>query len=214
MASWRHYVVPFAIFILLTEISKHFPEQAYLFYSLKAVLVGGLLFFWRHIYQELWVKARWRDLLLGVWVGLGVLAFWVGAEPLFPALGQARGFAPQEFGLGPLGTWVVVFFRLAGAVLVVPIMEELFWRSFLMRYLINKNFYEVPLGSYTHFSFWAVAVLFALEHFRIVPGLVAGVAYGGLLCLTKNLRVPILAHAVTNLGLGIYVLLTHQWQFW
>jgi len=93
-------------------------------------------------------------------------------------------------------------------------MEELFWRSFFMRYLIRSDFEKVPLGTYTHFSFWMVVFLFALEHYRILPALFAGVVYGGLVCYSKNIRVPIFSHAVTNLGLGIYVLLTERWEFW
>ena len=94
--------------------------------------------------------------------------------------------------------------RLMGAAVVVPVMEELFWRSFLMRYLINPDFRAVPMGSFAWFSFLGVAVLFGLEHHRVVVGFIAGVLYGGLLIRQKKLKWVILAHGVTNLGLGIY----------
>ena len=104
--------------------------------------------------------------------------------------------------------------RLVGAAVVVPIMEELFWGSFLMRYLINTDFRSVPMGAFTWFSFMGVAILFGLEHHRVIGGIIAGVIYGLLLIRQKKLKGVILAHGITNLGLGIYVLLTGNWMFW
>jgi len=104
--------------------------------------------------------------------------------------------------------------RLLGAAVVAPVMEELFWRSFLMRYLTNRDFRSVPMGSLTRYSFLAVAVLFALEHHRIVEGVVAGLLYGLLVVRQKKLVGAILAHGITNLGLGIYVIATGRWMFW
>ena len=104
--------------------------------------------------------------------------------------------------------------RLFGSSVVVSIMEELFWRSFLMRYLVNPDFRSVPMGSFTWFSFLGMAVLFGLEHNRVVVGIIAELLYGLLLVWQKNLKGVIIAHGVTNFGLGIYVLVTGNWMFW
>jgi CAAX prenyl protease-like protein len=104
--------------------------------------------------------------------------------------------------------------RLIGAAVVVPVMEELFWRSFLMRYLINPDFRSVPMGAFSWLSFMGVAILFGLEHHRVVVGIAVGLLYNLLLIHQKNLKGVILAHGVTNLGLGIYVLITGSWMFW
>ena len=104
--------------------------------------------------------------------------------------------------------------RLIGAAVVVPIMKELFWRSFLMRYLINPEFRSVPMGAFSWLSFMGVAILFGLEHHRVVEGIVVGLLYNLLLIRQKKLKGVIMAHAVTNLGLGIYVLLTGSWMYW
>jgi hypothetical protein len=93
-------------------------------------------------------------------------------------------------------------------------MEELFWRSFLMRYLIDPDFRSVPMGAFTWLSFLGVAVLFGLEHHRVLVGILAGLLYGFLLIRQKKLQGVILAHGVTNLGLGIYIVLTGNWMFW
>jgi CAAX prenyl protease-like protein len=125
----------------------------------------------------------------------------------------SQGFDPFALASGPL-LWGLVGVRLAGAVLVVPVMEELFWRSFAMRYLIDSRFREVPLGRFTWFSFTAVALAFGLEHHHWLPGIAAGIVYGLLLVRSGNLFTPILAHGVTNLALGLYVLVTRNWEFW
>jgi len=104
--------------------------------------------------------------------------------------------------------------RLLGSSLVVPVMKEMFWRSFLMRYLINPDFRSEPIGAFTRFSFLEVAVLFGLEHHRVIVGIIAGLLYCLLLIRLKNLKGVIIAHGVTNLGLGIYIVITRNWMFW
>jgi hypothetical protein len=104
--------------------------------------------------------------------------------------------------------------RLMGASLLVPVIEEIFWRAFVMRFLVASEFNKVPLGQFTWYAFVLTAVAFGFEHHRWLPGIVAGVAYGVLLCRTRNLFSSIQAHAVTNLLLGLYVIYTEQWSFW
>ena len=108
--------------------------------------------------------------------------------------------------------WISI--RLFGAVVIVPIMEELFWRSFLLRYLINTEFKQVTLGTFNWFSLIWTVLLFGLEHQRWLAGMAAGILYTLLLYRTKSLSACILAHAITNLALGIYVLVTQHWEYW
>ncbi|MCK4306208.1 MAG: CAAX prenyl protease-related protein, partial [Candidatus Eisenbacteria sp.] len=145
-----------------------------------------------------------------------VLVIWVAAEDLFAPLmfGNPTGFDPNSFGLAGGALWGVIAVRLFGASVVVPVMEEVFWRSFLMRFLIDTNFERVALGTFRLFSFAVVAGAFGFEHHRWVVGIIAGLIYGGLLVWRRDLFTCILAHGVTNLGLGIYVLKTQQWTFW
>ncbi len=83
-----------------------------------------------------------------------------------------------------------------------------------MHYLINPDFRSVPMGAFTWFSFMGVGILFGLEHHRVIVGIIVGLLYNLLLIRQKKLKGAILAHGVTNLGLGIYVLLTGSWMFW
>ena len=110
--------------------------------------------------------------------------------------------------------WFLAIRTLSCAV-VVPLVEELFWRGWLMRWLEGHDFRKVPLGAYMPFAFWTVAILFASEHGPYWEvGLAAGIVYNWWIVRTKNLADVILAHAVTNALLSGYVLSAGQWQYW
>ena len=110
--------------------------------------------------------------------------------------------------------WPLACVRLAGAALVVPVMEELFWRSFVMRWIHQPDFLKVAPAESGLKALAISSVLFALEHHLWFAGLLAGLAYGWLYMRSGNLWVPTLSHAVTNGVLGIWVLHTGSWQFW
>ena len=110
---------------------------------------------------------------------------------------------------------VFLFFRLVGTVVTVPIAEELFWRGWLIRYVVNPNFQNVPVGMYTASAFWLTAALFASEHGPFWDvGLAAGILYNFWIARTARLADCILAHAVTNGCLALYVLVFDQWGYW
>ncbi len=212
---WLPYVLPFALFLLLTEPARFFPSLTPYLYIAKTIIVGSLLWFWRHKYTaDLSPRLSFAEVLTAVFCGLLVLVIWILPEGYLFQLEQKSVFDP--YGLGPSqGAFIaLIAMRLIGAAVVVPVMEELFWRSFIMRYLIKPDFRSVPMGAFTWFSFLGVAILFGLEHYRVVVGIIAGLLYGLLLIRQKKLRGVILAHGVTNLGLGIYVLVTGKWMFW
>ena len=183
-------------------------------YSVKtAVVLGALAFFWPR-YDEL--KGRpfggGGDVVGAVAVGLVVYLAWVRMDWPWAMQGTPSGYDPFRAGEG-LGT-VLAGIRLFGAVVVVPVMEELFWRSFLLRYVIEPRFESVRLGTFTPLSFLITVVLFGFEHHLWLAGMLAGAAYTILLYRTGRLWPCILAHAVTNLALGVHVLVTQQWYWW
>jgi len=156
-------------------------------------------------------------------IGIGMLVFvlWVAPDLLFhyrhhwlfenPITGAASGSLPEALH----HSFAFLAVRIAGSALVVPVIEELFWRGWLMRWLMERDWQKVPLGSYRAGSFWLVAVLFASEHGPYWEvGLAAGVIYNWWLVRTKSLGDCMLAHAVTNGLLGVYVVAAGQWQYW
>lgn len=212
---WAPYVIPFFIFIILTAPVAYLPDFAHLLYTAKTFLVGTLLWLWRNDYAPDFAnKLTIKGYIIAVIFGIVTLIAWILFEAIFPPLGNEAGFNPYSFGCLPTAVPILIAIRLAGAVLVVPVMEELFWRSFLLRYLINPDFKKVSLGTFSWFSFISVAVLFGLEHHLWIQGIFAGVVYTLLLVQQKSLRGATIAHATTNLGLGIYVITTQNWIFW
>lgn len=206
------YIIPFAIFIGLSLIGSQFENGIYFMYPIKTIAVAVSLFIYRKHYVELFQKIRISSIFIAMVIGLMVFLIWVLPEGLYPTLGTSQ-FNPFVF---ENKLWIIflIAFRFIGAVLVVPIFEELFWRSFLIRWIIDQDFRKVPLGQFTWLSFILVVVFFGLEHHQWLVGMVAGAIYNGLLYHHKNLWSCIIAHGVTNLALGIYVLMTQQWGFW
>ena len=216
----------FMLFIGLDELLGFFagrgmisftPADRMLLYPLRAGAAALLLFWFYKHYDEL----RWRDLshfrntLLSLGTGLLVFVLWINMDWPLPFVGGAPrvGFDPELIA-GSGARTALVAVRLAGAVLVVPLMEELFWRSFLLRYLVDNNFLKVEIGYFTIGSCLISALLFGLEHHLFFAGVMAGLFYNLLIYKTKSLAQCVFAHAVTNLALGIYVLTTASWHFW
>jgi CAAX prenyl protease-like protein len=215
-AAWFPYVAPFGAFMVLTYGGGHWSSAAHLWYFAKTIVVGTMLWSFRRHYPEIRLPGAAANWAIAAVAGGVVLVVWVAPERLLAPLmlGDPTGFNPHAFGLGAGLIWGVIAVRLLGASVVVPVMEELFWRSFLMRYLIHADFQRVALGTFSAFSFVVVAVAFGFEHHRWLVGIFAGIVYGGLLVWRRDLFTCILAHGVTNLGLGVYVLKTGQWNFW
>lgn len=104
--------------------------------------------------------------------------------------------------------------RIMGVVLILPIIEELFWGSFIMHWFDSQDFLSVDPETLSRFAYVGSACLFALQHSLWPPGLFAGMVFGALYKTYKNLWVPIFAYAVTNGALGIWVLFSGNWRYW
>ena len=219
------YVLPFAVFMgglaLISLVQSFAPEEnaplwladpKYWVFPLQAGLSGGLLLWFWKSYE--W-GAPWF-VVTAVLTGLIVLAIWIAPQWLLGAERRTEGFDPTLFAASPLLYWGAVALRFLRLVVVVPLLEEIFWRGFLMRYLIKEDFTKVAFGTFTWFSFGVVTVMFGLAHFGpdFVPALLAGAIYNFLAVKTRSLACCVIAHAVTNLGLGLYIMQTGQWGFW
>jgi CAAX prenyl protease-like protein len=220
-------IIPFILYMLFVGLQEgisyladkgfvHIGEHALLYlYPAKIIVVILSLIFFGKSYPEF----RLRDVNTlrhtAVSIGTGVIVFilWINMNLPFATFGTIRGYDPTSIE-GPSMKIFIISFRLLGAAVVVPVMEEIFWRSFLIRYIVNPEFVEVPVGYFTWGSFFAVTILFGMEHNLWLAGMMAGAAYNLVLYHTKSITHCIIAHAVTNLALGVYVLFSGQWQFW
>jgi hypothetical protein len=206
------YILPFAIYILLSLAGGYFEYGAFIMYPIKTIAVAACLYYYRNVYIELKASYKIQELFIAVGIGIMVFVIWILPEVLYPVLGSSS-FNPYEIS-NPMLIYISIAFRIAGAVIVVPVFEELFWRSFLIRWIINQDFKNVQIGIYTLQSFIITVLFFGIEHHRWLVGIVAGIIYNLLLYKYKNIRLCIVSHAVTNLCLAIYVLMSGQWSFW
>lgn len=222
-------IIPFGLYIFFLFVGQAvewleqttgwqpLPEESVRLwlYPIKTLVVAAALtWFWRQYDELQWPpKLPLRSLVLTIVVGALVYFAWVRMDWSWAIQGTpSSGYNP--FAVHSPTSYLLVAFRLCGAAIVVPVMEELFWRSFVLRYLISSRFETVPIGTVTPFSFVAVVALFGVEHDLWLAGMMAGAAYGLLLAQTRNLWACIGAHAITNTGLGIHVLITQEWSWW
>jgi CAAX prenyl protease-like protein len=182
-------------------------------YPVKIAAVVAALWYYRTFYVELFARSNWLwAALIAPLFGLVVFVLWINLDSGWMNLGGAAGFDPRDSS-GAFD-WPLVMIRLAGAALVVPLMEELFWRSFLLRWIQEHHFLELAPVQIGLRAILISSVLFGLEHNLWFAGIVAGLAYAWLYRASGNLWPPIIAHATTNLVLGLWVLNTGAWQFW
>lgn len=212
--AWRR-IAPFAAFMALLALRGAAPFDARWLYGVTVLVVGGLLVWWWREYGEL---ARQnlplpRDLALSVAVGAAVFGLWIVLDAPWMTLGEpAAAFVPLN-AHGELD-WPLVAVRWVGAALVVPVMEELFWRSFLMRWVERPQWETVSPQRVGLRAVVLSTFVFMLAHTLWLAAIVAGLAYAWLYVRTGTLWAPVIAHAVTNGVLGAWVVATRQWQFW
>ncbi len=211
--------VPFAAFMLLLALRGLLPDSpnfdARWIYGLSVLLVGGLLaWYWRdygEFYRQNLPSAG--EALLSVGVGLVVFALWIRLDAPWMQLSEpTASFVPLD-AAGQL-IWPLVAMRWVGAALVVPLMEELFWRSFLMRWIASPQFQAVDPQRAGLKAIVLSTFVFMLAHTLWLAAILAGLAYAWLYVRTGKLWTAVIAHAVTNGVLGVWVVTTGRWEFW
>jgi CAAX prenyl protease-like protein len=192
---------PFAAFIVLLAAFPQFPLAR----GLAAAVL--LAFFWRQYSELRAAPLSSRAWVVSIAIGAAVFAAWIALDT-----GEGTGFRPLTAD-GRID-WPAFIARFAILAAIVPVMEELFWRSFLMRWIDARDFLGLDARKVSRTALALTSGLFALEHSLWLAGLIAGLAYAGLYMTTNNLRAPVLAHAVTNGILGLWILSTGSWHLW
>ena len=183
----------------------------------QTVICGALLFRWWRFYE-------WRPparVFFTVFLGVLALALWVSplaylVESFHPKSARVPGFDPAFFGADGWPYGLNLGIRFVRLVVIVPLVEEIFWRGFLLRWLIDSDFLKIPIGTFQWKSFGIVSLFFMLEH---TPpdwpaALLTGALFNIVAVRTRSLSSCVLAHAATNLLLGIYILATGRTGFW
>lgn len=219
-------ILPFALFMLFLAIGSALPPpepappgqfDSRWIYAARTLAVGALLAFlwWR--FDELHTSPRMglADWALATVSGAVVFIVWIHLDEGWVVIGDpsARVFDPRQHAAEALHIPLTTL-RLIGLAIVVPIAEELFWRSFLMRWVQHQDFLAVAPRAIGIRAIAVTSVLFAFEHTQWLAGLIAGAIYAWIYVRSGKLWVSIVSHAVTNTLLGVWILVTRDWRFW
>ncbi|MBI3852209.1 MAG: CAAX prenyl protease-related protein [Verrucomicrobia bacterium] len=229
-------VLPFVVFLGLTFCQGPFGEASrYWFYLAKTVVGAWLIWSVWPLVEEMRWKISWEA---GV-VGVAVFALWVGLDGLYPSVAEIiqsyvcpilksigldflcpkptalHPWNPHvQFGQNTAFAWLFIVVRIVGSSLVVPPLEEVFYRSFLYRWIARPDFKSVPLGLFHWKPFLITALIFGFSHHEWLAGILCAFAYQGLVCWKNRLGDAMTAHAITNCLLGIWVVWKGAWNFW
>jgi hypothetical protein len=189
-----------------------FTSPEYWVFPAQTFFCGAMLvWFWR-AYR---VRPPAR-IAFTIAVGVLVFALWIAPQQWFGFAPRLGGFDPEPFAAQPAAYWLTICLRFLRLVIVVPLVEEIFWRGFLLRYLIDEKFSRVPFGAFSWVSFAVVTLGFGFAHSAAdwIAALITGALYNYVAYRTRNLASCVLAHAITNFCLGIWIMNTRQWGFW
>jgi CAAX prenyl protease-like protein len=215
------FTLPMAVFLALLGLASLLRKPGagfwlaspeYWIYPAQTLLGGAVVvWFWR----EYGLGAP-RKVWFALAIGLAVFAVWIAPPQFFGFAPRLTGFDPEVFDAHSPGYWITVVVRFLRLVIVVPLVEEIFWRGFLLRYLINERFTAVAIGTFSWLSFAVVTLAFGFSHSRAdwIAGVICGALYNLVAYRTRSLASCVVAHAVTNCLLGLWVMQTRQWGFW
>jgi exosortase E/protease (VPEID-CTERM system) len=208
--STAAYLTPFLAILAAGILSRTISSNFEWLYALRIFATLGVLWLFRRSYANLISKpGRFAPIV-------GILAFilWIALSLLTPA--QANNQMPAALASAPTAmriAWIVL--RIFGAIVTVPIAEELAFRGFLLRRLISADFEAVSFRTFTWFSLLASSLLFGILHGGFwLPGIAVGILYSMAAVRRGVLADAIIAHATTNALLAAYVLAFRQWSLW
>ena len=215
------HVLPMVLFLALLALCQFLTARGQTFllrhaefwiYPAQTILCAALLIWFRRCYQF----HRPKSVALTLLIGLAVFGIWTAPQYFLHFAPRPVGFDPTLLESNSAIYWSTILFRFLRLVVVVPLVEEVFWRGFLLRFVIDEHFERVPFGKFNWLSFAVVTVAFTFSHSRPdwPAAFITGALYNVVAYRTQSLASCVLAHAVTNLFLGLWIMQSRQWGFW
>jgi CAAX prenyl protease-like protein len=201
-SAWFPYVVPFLVYLTLVQVEMYLPQWHDHTFSARVLLCAGLLWMWRkHYHQDMQAAMVLHQYIYAIAFGVAAFACW----PLAIKFGIITLQNPADGHYPGVIHIALTTLKLVGFIVVFPVMNELFWRSFMLRYFINPDFRSISLGTAQLFSVLGVTILSGLA-FQYGPPLSAvSLLLSLLLIWQKNLRCCIVAHGACQLLLAGYL---------
>lgn len=203
------YLLPLIVTIVGAMLTRPFYGEFDRLYPVPVIVAGCVLFGYRNEYMRFDWALSWSAVATGVIV----FAFWVILARLSAPVSSV-GFEDGLHGLSRGGEAFWISWRAIGAVLIVPMAEELAFRGYLVRKLISADFESIDLGRFTWFSFLLSSILFGVLHDRWFAGTLVGMAFAIALYRRGRISDAIIAHATSNALLTVFVLSTGSWSLW
>lgn len=202
------YLTPFLVILATTMLTAAFTEGFDLFYPLRVVAAGIALWCCRRGYAELRGSWSWQPFALGA----AMFVLWIALVP--SGIGEPSMLRDGLEHLRPFWATIWLIFRILGAVVTVPLAEELAFRGYLLRRLQSADWHALPMRRFSWLALIVSSVLFGLMHSNWLAGTLAGLVYAGAVYCRGRLGDAVLAHATTNALLAAYVLATGAWGMW
>ena len=213
-------VLPFVVFLVLTSCQGSLgPESHFWVYLAKCVIGAWMIWVTWPLVSEM----RWAISFEALIAGTLVFILWVALDVLYPKFSQPNDSwdLQKQFGSPSVMVWFFAGVRLVGSTLLVPMLEEVFYRSFLYRYILAPNWMFTAHNSFAVKPFLITSIVFGFTHQQWLAGIVCGMIYQLLVIRTNRVADAITAHAVTNLLLGAWVITQGfgyadkpHWHFW
>ena len=209
-------VVPYVLIVVLTFIQDSFGGPGrYWMYLVKMIVGLWCILEMRGLVPEMRWAVSWEAVFIGLWV----FFIWVGLDPFYPKFSflfkEGDPWNPfKQFGAGSVTGWFFVAVRTLGSAIIVPPLEETFYRSFLYRYFVRLNFTEMPFNTLHWLSLVVTSLLFGFVHYQWLAGFLCGLSFQWLVLRKNRLGDAMTAHAITNFLLGVYIPWRGAWHFW
>ncbi len=217
------FVLPFTLYLVFSQFAAQFSKLYPFAYFCTVIVVGMATIF---MLRGRGIIKVHRHIAPGIIVGIGGIVLWIflcrlnleqyifHLMPAWLVPGERISFNPFQSIANPAWQWGFIAVRILGLAVLVPVVEEVFWRGFLLRWVISPDWQEQEIGVFTWKSFIWVTFLFTLSH----PEWLAAAVYGALLNILlywrRDLWNCIVAHAISNLLLVFYIIYSKSWGLW
>ncbi len=219
------YMAPYVVFVGVVSLLNELHVSREIGYLACFILTGLTLLRARRYYLPLrGPKAAVASVAIGIATGIIGLGAWIVLVRPFADTGSGTPWSPTAFTL-----------HLAAAGLLVPVFEEFLMRGFIFRFILQweasrreatadpfgqtldkKSINDLSPAAWSGKAVIISTLIFAAGHHphEWPAAIVYGVLMAGLLIIRRDLLTPVVAHAVTNIGLGLYIYFTGSWHLW
>ncbi len=199
-------IVPLLVWISVGLVTSLFNDHHDPLYGVRVAVTGGVLWTFRAKIRQWYQAPTIPAIVTGLLIGVA----WVAIPLAAPR--DASNVLLKSWGVLAYVGWIVL--RCLGAVVVVPICEELTFRGYAARRLTRAEFWTLPFNQLSWLGIVGSAAVFGAIHERWVLGAVTGVVYAWLVRRSGRLADGIVAHALSNAVIAVWVLTTGDWRHW